>query len=64
MYEHPFFKTKPAIAAFKNISDPKPDQLRACILELCRHIIKQDERITELESMVSTSLMASQSRGN
>lgn len=52
MFEQDLFKNKPAIAALKGIDQPKPDHLRSCILELCRHIIRQDERIAELEKKV------------
>jgi hypothetical protein len=43
-FDHPFFRNKPALAALKDVQDPKPEHIRACLLEMARHIIKAEEK--------------------
>jgi len=39
-FGHDFFRTAPAMAALKGNSDPKPEHLRACLMELTRYVLR------------------------
>ena len=39
----------PALNATVKINEPKPETLRACIMELTRHVLRLEKRIIELE---------------
>ena len=41
-FDHPFFHNKPALAALKDSPQPEPEHIRACLMEMARHIIKND----------------------
>jgi hypothetical protein len=40
VFDHPFFANKPALKALYDTADPKPEHVRACLVELCRHFTR------------------------
>lgn len=42
-FDSDLFKKSPALAALKDIDEPKPETLRACILELARYIVALED---------------------
>lgn len=37
-FEHPFFRKAPAMAALKDIKEPNPEHVRACLMEMARYM--------------------------
>jgi hypothetical protein len=43
MFENKFFDKCPALRALEYIQEPKPEHIRACLLELTRYLLKQHQ---------------------
>lgn len=48
--DDPIFKRAPALQSLLKINDPKPDMLRACLMEMSRMVLGIHKRVEELES--------------
>jgi len=48
MFDHEIFQKCPALAALRNIEEPKPEHLRSCVLELSRLVMHQKKEIETL----------------
>ena len=51
----PFFRKAPAMFALKDIAEPKPEHVRACLMEIARHLLSfggEVPKATELQQYV------------
>jgi hypothetical protein len=46
VFGDPFFETKPAMAALQDVMEPNPEHIRACLMEIARHIRKSEKSET------------------
>lgn len=64
-FDHPFFKKYPAMAALEHTMCPSGDHVRACLMELARHILhdseaKRPEAGLRLDDLITTDWIGGQ----
>lgn len=47
IFDHPFFRKAPAFAALQVVSEPKPEHVRACLMELARYVLAELDKKNE-----------------
>lgn len=43
VFDHKLFETSPALAALKTVADPKPEHVRACLVEMMRILVQKED---------------------
>lgn len=59
-FDHPFFANKPALKALKDNANPHPEHVRACLMELCRHEIRERENAVPVAEPVGAPSSAAE----
>jgi hypothetical protein len=49
IFDHPFFKKAPAFAALERTPEPKPEHVRACLMELARYVLTKVDKLEKLD---------------